>query len=220
MHTADVKFLTAATRPDRFPDLDLPEIAFAGRSNVGKSSLINTLTGRRQMARVSATPGRTQSINFFLINRDWVFVDLPGYGFAKVPPEVRASWQHLVESYLVDRVPLQAVVVIVDIRRDPMDADLQLMAFLEAHDIPFLLVATKADKLSKQRIDRQMAKLARATGVKRSAIIAFSSVTRLGRQALWEAVRAIMDEGTARMKQVRIQRQEDNRVRKLARRQD
>ncbi len=220
MHTAKVSFITAATRPDQFPDLDLPEIAFAGRSNVGKSSLINTLLGKRQVARVSSTPGRTQSINFFRVGRDWVFVDLPGYGFARVPPRVRASWQHLVESYLVDRVALQAVVLIVDIRRDPMAADLQLREFLEAHDIPFLLVATKADKLSKQQVSRQVARLARANGVPAPRIIPFSSVTRLGRQVLWEAVRDIMEDGAARMKAVRIQRQEDNRLRKLTARHD
>ena len=220
MHTATVKFLTAATRPEQFPDLDLPEIAFAGRSNVGKSSLINTLVGRRQVARVSSTPGRTQSINFFQVNRDWVFVDLPGYGFAKVPKQVRASWQHLVESYLVGRVALQSVVLIIDIRRDPMPADVQLKAFLDAHRIPYMVVATKADKLSRQQLDRQISKFIRATGVPVGAIFPFSAVSHLGRQTVWEAIRLVMERGAVKMKQVRIQRQEDNRLRKAARRQD
>ena len=216
MHTVRTKFLCAAVRPDQFPDLDLPEIAFAGRSNVGKSSLINTLTGRRQVARVSATPGRTQSINFFQLDRGWLFVDLPGYGFAKVPVSVKASWKRLVESYLVDRVALQAVVLIVDVRRDPMASDLRLKEFLEAHGIPIVLVATKVDKLSRQKVDRQVARLSRGFGVPSDRIIRFSAVTRAGRQQLWEAIRQIMAEGAARMKQVRIQRQEENRRRKEA----
>ncbi len=214
MHTLRTKFLRAAIKPEQFPDLDLPEIAFAGRSNVGKSSLINSLTGQRQLARVSSTPGRTQSINFFLVNRDWMFVDLPGYGFARVPKAVKASWKRLVESYLLDRPALQAVVLIVDVRRDPMESDQQLKAFLDAHDIPVLVVATKVDKLSRQKVDRQVSRLAKGLGVGSSQIIRFSAVTRAGRQELWEAIRKVMEAGAARMKQVRIRRQEENRRRK------
>ncbi len=217
MHTATTRFLVAAVTPEQFPDIDLPEMAFAGRSNVGKSSLINTLVGKRQMARVSATPGRTQSINFFLVNRDWVFVDLPGYGFAKVPQAVKASWRKLVEAYLVERVALQGVVLIVDLRRDPMDSDMQLKTFLEAHGIPFILVATKADKLSKQQATRQLARLARGFAVSRDVIVPFSAVTRAGRQELWESIREMMVEGSAKMKAIRVRRQEENRRRKETR---
>ncbi len=207
MHTRQVSFMLSALRKEQFPTSNLPEIAFAGRSNVGKSSLINTLIGQKQVARVSSTPGRTQAVNFFLIDGVWVFVDLPGYGFAKVPPAVKASWKKLIESYLVDRTPLQGVVLIVDIRREPMESDLQLKEFLHSQDIPVLLVATKVDKLSRQQADRQISTLARAMEISADSIVRFSSLSRVGRQELWEEVASLMREGADRMKALRIEAQ-------------
>jgi GTP-binding protein len=142
------RFLAGAADPAHIPKLSYPEIAFAGRSNVGKSSLLNRLVGQRKLARVSKTPGRTQQINFFLIDERLVFVDLPGYGFARVPAHVQQEWKHLVETYVSTRRKLRAVAVIVDLRRGVEADDAQLLAYLHAHGIRAILVATKADKLA------------------------------------------------------------------------
>ena len=144
-HTA--RFVAGAADPARIPTPVHPEIAFAGRSNVGKSSLLNRLVGQHKLARVSKTPGRTQQINFFVIDERVTFVDLPGYGFARVPLHVKAQWKALVEEYLTQRRNLRAVVVIVDVRRGVTDDDAQLIDFLAAHAIGLIVVATKADKL-------------------------------------------------------------------------
>jgi len=147
MHTA--RFLAGAAEATRLPALHQPEIAFAGRSNVGKSSLLNRLVGQRHLARVSKTPGRTQQINFFLIDERVVFVDLPGYGFARVPLSVKAQWKQLVESYLNQRANLRAVVVLLDLRRGLLEDDAELLEYLDGHGIHAIVVATKADKLAR-----------------------------------------------------------------------
>jgi len=146
VHTA--RFLAGAADPACLPKLKYPEIAFAGRSNVGKSSLLNRLVGQHKLARVSKTPGRTQQINFFLIDERLTFVDLPGYGFARVPRPVQQQWKHLVEAYLSTRRNLRAVAVIVDLRRGVEADDAQLLDYLHSHRIAAILVATKADKLA------------------------------------------------------------------------
>lgn len=141
-------FLTSAAKPRGFPEADRPEIAFAGRSNAGKSSAINAICGRRNLARTSKTPGRTQLINFFDLSEARL-VDLPGYGFARVPPRVRAQWQALVERYISDRPVLRGVVLIMDARRPLTEFDRQLLAWGGAADLAFHLLLTKADKLSR-----------------------------------------------------------------------
>lgn len=215
MQNIPAEFHTSAFNPTQFPNLDLPEVAFAGRSNVGKSSLINALLGHKGLAKVSATPGRTQSVNFIHVRGSWFLVDLPGYGFAKVGGAIKEKWQSLIETYLVDRQPLQGVVMIVDIRREPMDSDLQMLEFLLTHEIPVLIVATKVDKLSKSQADKQIRLLARTFQIEPDAIVRFSSLNGTGREELWQALNSLMQEGEVRMKELRIAREQINREKKL-----
>jgi GTP-binding protein len=182
-------FVAGAARLDRLPPASLPEIAFAGRSNVGKSALLNRLVNRRGLARVSKTPGRTQQINFFAVDERLLLVDLPGYGFARVPLAVKADWRRLVEGYLTGRRTLRAVVVLVDVRRGIVEDDARLLDFLAAHGIAALLVATKIDKLSRDARRRSLDAMAQQRpGI---APMPFSSVTGEGAAALWAAVRAL-----------------------------
>jgi len=180
------EFVAGAARIDRLPPPGLPEIAFAGRSNVGKSSLLNRLVHRRGLARVSKTPGRTQQINFFAVDGRLLFVDLPGYGFARVPLAVKEQWRGLVEGYLTRRHTLRGVVVLVDLRRGIEADDARLLDFLAAHGIASVLVATKVDKLARgARLRRLDAMAEQWSG---GAPIAFSAVTGDGTAALWAAV--------------------------------
>lgn len=185
----DVKFLTSAFRENQFPPPDMPEIAFAGRSNVGKSSLINILVNRRGLARTSAKPGRTQAINFFTLDRRLYLVDLPGYGYARVPMKVRKSWEQMVETYLRGRENLKAVVVILDIRREPTLGDKQLLEWLEHYGIQTITVLTKADKLSRQQARKRPDLLKRQFGgIFHISPVLFSAKTRQGREELWKRI--------------------------------
>ena len=170
------------------PLLDLPEVAFAGRSNVGKSSALNRLLNRKKAARVSQRPGRTQRINLFNVGDALCCADLPGYGFAKVPKQVQAAWHKMMDDYFSTRRDLCLTVVIVDLRRDPQALDLQMIASLNQHGLPSLLVATKADKLSKQNIRRQLSKLEKICALLPGQVIPFSAVTGLGQDAVWTAI--------------------------------
>ncbi|MEQ1502534.1 MAG: ribosome biogenesis GTP-binding protein YihA/YsxC [Myxococcota bacterium] len=174
--------------PATLPTLGLPEVAFAGRSNVGKSSALNCLWNRRGLARVSRTPGRTQLINLFRAGNRAVFADLPGYGYAHVPDAVRAEWKPMIERYLAERAALVLVVVLIDIRRDPQEMDGALMYGLTEARIPSVVVATKIDKLGKQQRSRQLAALRRAFHLPAGQPIGLSSVTTEGRDAVWDAI--------------------------------
>lgn len=188
----DVEFLTSAFKENQYPAPDRPEIAFAGRSNVGKSSLINTLVNRKKLARTSATPGRTQSINFFRFGNTLYLVDLPGYGFARVPVRVKQSWQQMVESYLKKRKTLKAVVVILDIRRDPTTGDMDLLHWLNHYRIHPIIVLTKADKISRQEAKRRAGLIyGQLAGTSPGEPVVFSAKTRQGREEIWERVRAV-----------------------------
>src|ERR687889_1092052 len=158
MKVFTAEFLKSAFKEDDWPRDEKPEIAFLGRSNVGKSSLINSLLNVKGLARTSSTPGRTQALNFFLINRRFHFVDLPGYGYARVPRDVRESWGQLVTGYLAKREPLVLSIQIVDSRHEPTSLDLQLREWLLAEGKPFLTVATKSDKLSQNESHKNLAR--------------------------------------------------------------
>ncbi|MCK4727985.1 MAG: YihA family ribosome biogenesis GTP-binding protein [Desulfobacterales bacterium] len=199
MNIKSAEFVTSAVKLSQYPSPGLPEIAFAGRSNVGKSSLINALLGRKNLVKTGSTPGRTQTINFFLINDSFYFVDLPGYGYAKVPMAVRKTWGPMVEKYLKTRrggepsgskasQGLCAVVVILDIRRLPNQGDHDLLAWLTHYKIPALVVLTKADKLKKNKQDKQRNSIARELSTDPSALILFSATTGVGKQQLWKAI--------------------------------
>lgn len=193
MKVLSAEFVLSAREPAHYPPASLPEIAFAGRSNVGKSSLINTLLNRRGLARTSNTPGRTQEINFFTINNRVAFVDLPGYGYAKVPEAVRRRWGPMVETYLRERRTLRLVVLILDVRRDPGDEDMQLIRWLEFYRLRFQIVLTKTDKLSRNQLARRQRLIGDGLRLPAAASpLAFSAKTGAGKEQLWREIKKAM----------------------------
>jgi GTP-binding protein len=192
MKITSAEFVKSAFDESHWPRDRRLEVAFLGRSNVGKSSLINSLLKVKGLARTSSTPGRTQALNFFLINGSFYFVDLPGYGFARVPKKVREEWGELVTRYLAKRDSLVLSIHIVDSRHEPTSLDLQLREWLLFHRKPFLTVATKSDKLSQNELQRSLALTRRVLdGVEGDAggqVIAYSAVTGRGREGVWHAI--------------------------------
>ncbi|HWO01858.1 MAG TPA: ribosome biogenesis GTP-binding protein YihA/YsxC [Blastocatellia bacterium] len=185
MRIKSAKFTKSATDPEHYPPGDRPEVAFLGRSNVGKSSLMNSLLRVRGLARTSSTPGRTQLINFFLINDAFYFVDLPGYGYARVPSEVKREWGPMVEKYLATRQNLVLSIVITDSRHEPTKLDLQMIEWLQSKGKPFVIIGTKADKLSGNQL---RASISRASAVQDNKLIAYSAVTRMGADRIWKEI--------------------------------
>jgi GTP-binding protein len=174
------------------PEPKWPEIAFAGRSNVGKSSLLNRLVRRKRFARVSNTPGRTREVNFFLVNNQFVLVDLPGYGYARVSKERRAEWKPLIEGYLRSSAELRGIVQLLDARHDPTEDDRQMLAFLASLAVPTLFALTKVDKLTSSQRNTRIAKLSEDLEAAPDQLIPFSAVTGEGRDELAEAVVALV----------------------------
>ena len=189
MKIVSAEFVQSAVSPRGFPPPVLPEVAFAGKSNVGKSSLINSLLHRKHLVKTSATPGKTQAINFFRINERWMFVDLPGYGYANVPRDVRAGWEGLVSGYLRDRDALRGVVVILDARHDPGPLDAQLKAWLEGAGLPALYVANKVDKLSRAQVQPRLRAMAAALALP-TPPLAVSAHNGAGSPAVWQQLGA------------------------------
>ena len=187
------EFITSAVKPPQYPAPEYPEIAFAGRSNVGKSSLINKLVNRRRLVKTSNTPGRTQLINFFLVNDRLSMVDLPGYGYAKVPKAVKKTWGPMVETYLAERPCLQAVVLLMDLRRTPRVEEFNLIDWLRHYGIPMILVLTKADKLSKTKQNKQRQIAAQMLGLANDDLLLFSAKSGLGKEALWKQIDGIVN---------------------------
>src|SRR5215813_3318323 len=190
MRVTSSEFLKSAFQERDWPPDRLPEIAFLGRSNVGKSSLINSLLGARGLARTSSTPGRTQSLNFFVINNDFRFVDLPGYGYARVPRIIKSSWGEMATSYLAKRASLVLSIHIVDSRHEPTKLDLQLHEWFELHAKPRIIVATKSDKLSNNELKKSMERAQRT--FKENQVVAYSARTGQGREEVWRAIEAAL----------------------------
>ncbi|GFO53330.1 putative GTP-binding protein EngB [Geomonas sp. Red276] len=186
----NTEFVKSATRPAHYPEGDLPEVAFAGRSNVGKSSLVNVLVNRKNLVRTSSTPGRTQLINFFQVNEDFMLVDLPGYGYAKVPLAVKKAWRPMMETYLSRRKNLRAVVLILDIRRTPVEEDLQMLEWLRAFSITPIVVVTKCDKVSKNERAKQSAIIASALKLPKGELNFFSALSKEGKDGIWARIEA------------------------------
>jgi len=186
MKIKSAEFIKSAFEEAHWTKDGKPEISFLGRSNVGKSSLINSLLQRKNLARTSNTPGRTQSINFFLINESFYFVDLPGYGYAKVPKAIRASWGQMAENYLAKRRELVLSIQLDDSRHEPTNLDIQLNEWLLEYQKPHLVIATKIDKLSAKEYQQNLDNLRRILA--KSPILSYSSVTGKGRDELWQAI--------------------------------
>ncbi len=186
MKIKSAEFVTSAVKPAQYPAPEFPEIAFAGRSNVGKSSLINTLVNRKRLVKTSTTPGRTQLINFFIINANLMLVDLPGYGYAKVPAAVKKQWGPMIETYLSGRPSLKAVVLLMDLRRTPGIEELAFMDWLQQYGVASVPVLTKADKLSKTEQIKQRKRIAEALERTTESLILFSAKTGLGRETIWQ----------------------------------
>jgi GTP-binding protein len=193
MQIRSAKFICSAVKPEHYPPADLPEVAFAGRSNVGKSSLINKILNRKKLVRTSKTPGRTQLLNFFEINEIYRFVDLPGYGYAKVPPEVQKRWRPMVENYLTTRVNLRGMVWLLDIRREVSKEDLTLWDWLQAQQLKVIIVITKADKLSKNKRNKQAASIAKSLGMKTQELIQFSAISGEGKDEIWQELTRLLE---------------------------
>ena len=192
MKVSSARFVKSAHKPADFPRDQLREIAFAGRSNVGKSRLLNTLVSVKGLARISSSPGRTQSINFFLIDEGAYFVDLPGYGYAKVPRKTQSRWGQLVESYLRDRPQLRLVLLLVDCRIPPTPGDVLMKEWLDHYGIESLVVLTKADKLSRSQLNRSVWTAGEALETRN--LIPFSAVTGLGKNAILNRIQTAISQ--------------------------
>jgi GTP-binding protein len=190
-----VRFAGSAAGAGQFPGDGLPEVAFLGRSNVGKSSLLNALGGQADLARVSATPGRTRLVNFFRVDDELYFVDLPGYGYAKAPAAEREGWERLVTSYLLGREPLALCLFLVDIRLEAQANDETLRDFLDHHGLPRVVAATKADKLGRGEVGRRREAIRGGVGSSALDVIPVSARTGEGIDELWRAIRAVVVPG-------------------------
>jgi GTP-binding protein len=186
MKITSAEFIKSAFQQADWPQDAKPEVAFLGRSNVGKSSLINSLLGVRGLARTSNTPGRTQSLNFYLINERFRLVDLPGYGYARAPKALKAEWSAAAENFLAKREHLVLSIHVVDSRHEPSKQDLQLHEWLEHHEKPHLIVATKSDKLSNNELRRNIERAKHA--LKTNQVVTYSATLRRGREEVWSAI--------------------------------
>lgn len=189
MKVHNVEMVISAVRPDQYPEDGLPEFALAGRSNVGKSSFINRMIGRKALARISSKPGKTQTLNFYKIEEQLFFVDVPGYGYAKVSKSEREAWGKMIERYFTGRQELKAVVQIIDLRHPPTADDRMMYDFLKHYNLPCIVIATKADKIPKGKWDKHK-KIVKETleMEKNDPLIVFSSETGLGFEEAWRTI--------------------------------
>lgn len=193
MKVHNVEMIGSFVRPEQFPEDGLPEFALAGRSNVGKSSFINRMIGRKAMARISSKPGKTQQLNFYKIEEKLYYVDVPGYGYAKVSKSERAAWGKMIEQYFMGREQLKAVVLIVDIRHNPTADDCMMYDFLKHYNIPVIVIATKADKIPKGKWDKHKKNVRETLQMdKQDPLIVFSSEKGLGLEQAWAEIESRM----------------------------
>lgn len=194
MDVNNVELIISAVRPEQYPETDLPEYALAGRSNVGKSSFINTMIRRKSMARISQKPGKTQTLNFYKIEEALFFVDVPGYGFAKVSKTEREKWGVMIETYITSREQLRGVIQIVDLRHKPTEDDRMMYEFLKYYDIPVIVIATKADKIPRSKWQKN-AKIVRETldFDPDDKFVLFSSETKMGKDEAWQFIKEGME---------------------------
>ncbi|KGR88788.1 ribosome biogenesis GTP-binding protein YihA/YsxC [Lysinibacillus capsici] len=189
MKVHNVEMVISAVRPDQYPEDGLPEFALAGRSNVGKSSFINRMIGRKALARISSKPGKTQTLNFYKIEEQLFFVDVPGYGYAKVSKTEREAWGKMIERYFTGRQELKAVVQIIDLRHPPTADDRMMYDFLKHYNIPCIVIATKADKIPKGKWDKHKKIVKETLEMEKSdPLIVFSSETGLGFEEAWKTI--------------------------------
>ncbi|PLT30185.1 ribosome biogenesis GTP-binding protein YihA/YsxC [Peribacillus deserti] len=193
MNITSSEIVISAVRPAQYPEGDLPEFALAGRSNVGKSSFINKMINRKALARISSKPGKTQTLNFYLLNEALHFVDVPGYGYAKVSKSEREAWGKMIETYITTREQLRAVLLIVDLRHPPTSDDVMMYNFLKHYEIPCVVIATKADKIPKGKWQKHL-KVTKQTldFDPDDNIVLFSSETGLGKEEAWTILESMM----------------------------
>ena len=192
IHKSDLE--TVAVKRNQYPDQSLKEVAFAGRSNVGKSSLLNLLTGRKKLARVSGSPGKTRTINFYIINDEFRIVDLPGYGYAKVSKSVSAGWGDMMETYLENRPNLLKVIQLVDIRHAPSKQDVEMYNYLRHFGLDGIVVATKADKISRNQMAKQLKLIRQTLGLtSEDKVIPVSALKRTGHEELLDVIEELLE---------------------------
>lgn len=193
MNIHNVRFVISAVSQTQFPDVELPEVAFVGRSNVGKSSIINCLLNRKQIAKVGQTPGKTRMINFFNIDEKLHFVDLPGYGFASVSKDKQKDWANVIENYFINRTQLKLIILLLDSRHNPTKDDKLMLDFVLSYNIDFLIVATKTDKHPKTKVNAYLQKIGNELSLDKSKeIIGFSAKDKTGRDEIWEQIEKVI----------------------------
>ncbi|MDF2790226.1 GTP-binding protein [Neobacillus niacini] len=193
MKVVSSDIVISAVRPEQYPETDLPEFALAGRSNVGKSSFINKMLNRKGLARISSKPGKTQTLNFYLINEILHFVDVPGYGYAKVSKSERAAWGRMIETYFTSREQLKAAVLIVDLRHPPTQDDVMMYDFLKHYGIPCVIIATKADKIPRGKWQKHLKVTKETLDLdENDQIVLFSSETGEGKDKAWSILQSYM----------------------------
>lgn len=194
MEITQAEFIISAVKKNQYPNDNFKEIAFVGRSNVGKSSLINTIVNRRKLVKVSSSPGKTRLVNFFMINNEFYFVDLPGYGYAKVSKSEKDKWSKIIETYLVGRHQLKAIVLLVDSRHKPTNDDIMMYKWIEYYKYKILIVATKIDKISKNQLNKNLDIIRNSFGLKPDyKILTFSSLKKQGKEDLLNEIEHVVE---------------------------